>query len=455
MEKTGETGLSPFNWTEAVSGDGYVDMNNKPWYVTDAPYVLASHSTGPYTGGRVDIAPIVKGWLDGRWENDGLELRDQDDRSYLNSPDVYGGEYGDGFSWHIASREDTAQGPHLLVIYDTDKLRIDNRTDSSVSMEPGDTRVLTASGGSGSYQWQATAPDGGDVTGALLVSTGSEVTFTAPEVSGLLTVTLTCGDETDRIYIGIGSESGNSQAPFYLPSDTSAEKEARLNDICNDVLEQIGGFGSFTRIDLYEDGSETRIGGTAQEGGGKMLIAAIDSPADLTAGKTISFESLTGLPVSVGITADSVSPEIRQLYVVVVDIGNISPGKASGLFLFELYDANGDPLAGDAVSQLRITIPYDAGVTGTDPLSSWKIVHAPDRDTFFSGDADADIETIPYEDIVVDETNQTLTFDTDHCSVYGVVSSVEAEVGAGGENDSLGGGCFIGTLYRNARRNSP
>jgi hypothetical protein len=453
-EKTGET-VEPFFWNEDVQGEaGYVDMNNKPWYVTEAPYVLVTHTTGPDSIGKVDIAPVVKGWLDGSWENNGLEIRDQDDQSWVGNPDVFGAEYGDGFSWHLASREDTEDGPYLLVTYDTDKLRIDNRTVSSEVMANGATRVLTASGGSGSYQWMVNGPDGSDVTASVLsASTGSQVTFTAPDVSGLATVTLSSGDETDRIFIGIGSAVAGSseQAPLYLDPGTTEEKQDLLTGICSDALEQIGEFGNLSRIDLAENNAQTCIGGTARDDGAKMLITAINSPADLTEPVEIFFDTITGLPVTIEISADSVISNVQQLYVVAVDTGSSSPGDASGLFMFELYDENGDPLADEAIAQVQITIPFDSGVTGSDPFSQgvWKIVHAPDLDTFFSGDEDAEIETVSTDDIAdVDETNMTVTFDTDHCSVYGVISGIETELNNTTSGaTSLGGGCFISTLF--------
>jgi hypothetical protein len=138
VEKTGEI-AAPFFWTEEVQGgDGYVDMNNKPWYVPGAPYVLATHTGGPYSNGKFDITPLVRGWMDGRWENNGLELRDQDDQSWVGRTDVFGAEYGDGYSWHLVSREDTEDTPYLLVAYDTGKLRIHDRAASSEAMLPGE-----------------------------------------------------------------------------------------------------------------------------------------------------------------------------------------------------------------------------------------------------------------------------------------------------------------------------
>ena len=451
-EKTKKTGLDKFEWTEAVSGEGYVSMDNKPWYVAGAPYVLATHTTGPYAEGRIDIAPIVKGWMDGSWDNDGLEIRDQDDQSWGGDSTVYGSEYGDGYSWHIGAREDTKDGPYLMVVYDTDKLRIDNRSDSSKTMSPGDTRTLTASGGSGTCLWTITSPDGNDISSSVLpVSSGPSVTFTAPGQCGLYTISLTRGDDADRIYIGVGNVSGTPQAPLYLPGDVSDEKASLLTGICVDALEQMGGFGSFAVIDLDDkDGTRERVGGTAREGGAKMVIASVGNPSDISGERQISFETLSGDTVSVSITSAGVSSDIGQLYVLVVDTGNNSPGGGSGLFLFELYDENGEALSNDDISTLEITMPYDAEITDTDdPFSNgaWKIVHAPDLKSFYSGGKNADLEDISTDNIVsVNNVRYTVTFDTDHCSVYGAVTGVETEAAQATPPEDLGGGCFIGSL---------
>ncbi len=452
QEKTGDT-VDDFYWTEAVTGDGYVDMTNKPWYVPEAPSVLVTHTTGSYSTGKVDVAPIVKGWLNGQWENNGLELKDHDDQSWTGSTDIYGADYGDGYSWHLVAREDADDPPYLLVTYDTDKLRITDQVNATAAMLPGETRSLTASGGSGTYQWTVEGPDGTDVSAsALSATTGSTVTFTAPDDYGLCSITVTCGSEDDRIYIGIGEESGTSQAPLYLPAGTTDEEKERLTGICTDALEQLGGFGSFVCIEMAQGDDSTQIGGTAGEDGAKMLITAIDDPAGLTGSKEIYFDTISGDPVTITITANSVSTTVGKIYVMVVDTGSTSPGGATGLFLFELYDENGEPLDDADILEIEITISYDASAAGSDDpftLGSWRIVHAPDLETFFSGDEDADIEEIYLDNIVsVDEANQTVTFTTDHCSVYGTVSGTAVEATASTPDESVGGGCFINSLFR-------
>jgi hypothetical protein len=441
-EKTGET-VDPFFWTENVQGqgEGYVDMRNKPWYESGAPYALASHRTGPNTSGRVDIAPIVRGWLDGRWDNNGIELRDHDDRS---NPDS---EWGDGYSWHMTSKGNTDDPPpYLEVVYDTERLRIIGRTSASATMQPGDERLLTAGGGDpNDYRWQAIGPDASILSDtALSATSGATTTFTAPDLSGPVIITLTSGEESDQVFIGIGNPveyDKQDQAPLYATAGVPAES------ICSDVLDQMGQFSSLARIALDDGGGETRIGGTGLDGGAAMAI--IDIPA---VAAPITLETLDKQEVLLEIV-DAGSAR----YAVVADTGGESPGGATGIYLFELFDQNGAPLAANAIGRLRITLPYDAAATGSAPFDSgaWKIVHAPDLETFFSGDPDAAVTTVPDTDIVaVDETSQTVTFETTHCSVFGVVSGSDVEWEAG-EDESLGGGCFINSLLPRASAPRP
>ncbi len=445
-EYTGDT-VEPFYWTEDVQGDGYVDMENKPWYVSGAPTVLAGHSTGPDTVGRVDISSILKGWLSGLWENNGIELKDQDDQS---DPDS---EYGDGYSWHLASREDADQAPVLEVIYDTDQLRIVDRAAASESLASGESRQFEAGGGdSSNYKWQATAPDGTDISAAALsTASGSTTTFTAPSLAGIVTITLTSGTESDQVFIGIGTQTGPSQAPLYLSSDTTEEEAACLAGICENLLDEMGQFASFTRICINDNGDGAFVGGTGQNGGAEMTIGVIDNPARQTTPVDIILDTLDGKSITVTISFDDVTADVSRIYIAAVDTGGLGPGGASGIYLFELYDENGDVLNANTIGALTITLPYDKSQTGSSPFTSgaWGVGHADDYDTFLSGDTDSGISTIPQEDFEeVDETNQTVSFNTTHCSAFGLVSgSGEGWTTTTAEDESLGGGCFIGSLF--------
>jgi len=444
-EDTGET-VSPFYWTEAVTGGGYVDKENKPWYVAGSPWILAEHDTGPDTTGRVDIAPLVKGWLDGRWENNGIELKDQDDQSDKDS------EYGDGYSWHIASREDTAKAPYLLVTYDQDTLRITDRTASSEAMESQAQRTLTASGGaSGSYRWAVSGPDGQDLSGsALSAPTGAEVIFTAPDDPGLYTVLLACGDEQDSIYIGVGTAAGSdSRAPLYLDASQSS-RETALVSLCDNLLDQLGRCDSLGRIDLTDANGEGFIGGTGLDNDARVAIAVIDDPSSLSASTVVSLEGFSGRNPSLEIYEDSLTGITGEVYAVVVDTGRGAFGGASNVYLVELFDEAGAPIANGAINRLALTLPFDPGaaVGLSFENSDSMVLYADTLEAFFS----VDRQTVDPDGLVVDEDLGTVTFETGHLSAYGL--SLDSGVSAGdfdtGESDSLGSGCFIGSLFPGA-----
>ncbi|WP_319523074.1 Ig-like domain-containing protein [uncultured Desulfosarcina sp.] len=448
-EDTGET-VSPFYWTEAVTGSGYVDKENKPWYVPGSPWVLAEHDTGPDTTGKIDIAPLVKGWLDGRWENNGIELKDQDDQSDEES------EYGDGYSWHIASRENNAKAPYLLVTYDQSTLRITDRTASSQAMESQAQRTLTASGGaSESYQWTVNGPDGQDLSAsALSATTGAEVTFTAPDDPGLYTVILACGDDQDSINIGVGTAANASaRAPLYLNASQSSRETALVN-LCDNLLDGLGRCDSLGRIDLTDADGEILIGGTGLDSDARVSIAVINDPSSLTSSTVVTLEGFSGRNPSLEIFADSLTGITGEVYAVVVDTGRDAFGGASNVYLIELFDATGESITNGAINRLTLTLPFDPGVAAGLSFESGdsRVLYADTLEAFFS----VDRQTVDPDGLVVDENLGTVTFETGHLSAYGL--SLESGASASdfdtGESDSLGGGCFIGSLCPKARGNT-
>jgi hypothetical protein len=451
-EKTGET-VDAFFWNEAVTGSGYTDMSNKPWYPAGSPWVLASHATGTGTTGRVDIVSIVKGWLDGRWENNGIELRDQDDQSYINSSEVYGGEYGDGYSWHLASREDSLQGPYLLVTYNSHKLRIVDQTASSAAMEPQSYRDLTASGGSsGDFHWTVVGPGGDDVSeNVLSASTGATVTFTPPNDPGLYTVAISSGSEATSISIGVGTAySNNARAPLFMDtSRVTAERQSVLNDICYHVLFQLGRCDSLGRIELVDAQGRINIGGTGLDNDARVVIAVIDDPSMLNTSTTVSLDGVNGRIASMEIFADSLANNTGTLYAVVADTGRDSFGKASGVFIFSLYNENGDELADEALNRLKLTIPFDATGTGASSLENgdWLVRYSDTLTGFFS----VDNQSVDTNAIVVNGHPDAVTFETSHCSVFGLFTQGNGTTTADSSeaSDELGAGCFINVLSEN------
>ena len=447
-EKSGDT-TAPFFWTEAVTGGGYVHMENKPWYAPGSPWILVSHETGPDSIGAMDITSIVKGWLDGRWPNNGIELRDRDDRSDPES------EWGDGYSWHIASREDLSRAPYLHITYDTERLRIADRTSAAAAMSYGESRTLGAAGGAtGTYHWSVFGRDGVDLSSAWLSSlTGETTVLTAPDAPGLITVQLSGGEQTDQLFIGVGNDASvNTQAPLYIDDRPQAEQES-LNAICADMLEQLGRGSSLGRILLADESETAQIGGTGLDHGAVMAIARIDSPGNLTTSALVALEWRPDQLIAMQVFADSFANDPGRVYAVAVDSGNDTPGKASGLYLFDLYDAEGNRLSAEEINRVRLTIPYDTTITSGDPFTSGNstILHADTLNDFFSGDDDAAKTEIDAGDLIaVDETRGEVTFDAAHCSVFGIrtdsTASASANVFDEGESEDLGGGCFISHL---------
>ena len=442
-EYTGEA-ADAFYWTEAATGKGYVNMENKPWYVEGSSWILATHDTGPDICGKIDIATIVKGWIDGRWENNGIELRDQDDQTE-------GDEYGNGYSWHLASREDTAQGPYLLVTYSEDKLRIDGRTASSTAMASREQRTLTASGGdveSTVYKWSVTGPSGeGLSSGVLSSTTGASVTFTAPDDPGLYTVDLVCGEEEDSIAIGVGTAAdGSARAPLYLNSSQSS-RETALVAICDYLLEELGRCDSFGRIQLIDANGNVLIGGTGLDSDARMVISVID---DLTTTTTVTLDGFSDLNPSMVISPDSLSSVDGTIYAVIVDTGRDSPGGASDIYLFGLFDSSGAEITTEYINSFELTIPFDRTATGSASFEEGTsmVLYGDTVSDFFSVDS----QTVDAGALTVDDDQGTTTFKTNHCSVFGlsvesgVSSSQTEDVFAEGESDSLGGGCFISNL---------
>jgi hypothetical protein len=296
--------------------------------------------------------------------------------------------------------------------------------------------------------------DGVDLSSALLSSLAGETTvLTAPDLPGLITVQLSGGEETDRLFIGVGNDvSANTQAPLYIDDRPQAEQDA-LNAICADMLEQLGRSGSLERILLADESETAQIGGTGLEHGAVVAIACIDSPGDLTPSALVALEWRTGQQLAMQVFNDSFANDHGRVYAVAVDSGNDAPGKASGLYLFDLYDAEGNRLSADEINRVRVTLPYDTAITGGDPFTGGNstILHADTLNDFFSGDVDAAKTEIDTGDLIaVDETRGEVTFDAAHCSVFGIrtdsTTNASANVFDEGESEDLGGGCFLSHL---------
>ena len=336
--------------------------------------------------------------------------------------------------------------------YDADKLRIDDRSAASAAMASLSHRTLTASDGdldSDDYQWAVTGPVGADLTAsALSAATGASVIFAAPDDPGLYTVTLACGDEQDSIAIGVGTAAGSSsRAPLYLNA-SQASRETALVTLCDSLLDQLGRCDSFGRIQLNDGDGEDLVGGTGLDSGARVAVAVIDNLDTTT---TVSLEGFSGRNPSMAISPDSLSGINGTVYAVIVDTGRDSPGGASDLYLFGLFDENGTEITSEYINSLELTLPFDTTATGSISFEEGvsTVLHADTVSDFFS----IDRQTVDADALAVDDDQGTVTFETTHLSVFGL--SVEGDASTSttedafdeGESDSLGGGCFIGNLY--------
>ncbi|MFH2066827.1 MAG: hypothetical protein ABIK15_16635 [Pseudomonadota bacterium] len=449
-EKSRQT-TEPFFWTEAVYGDGYVNMDNKPWYPDGAPWMPACHAVGTDVAGRFDILPIVRGWLNGTWLNNGIELKDHDDCSDPES------EYGDGYSWHIASREDPVHFPYLEITVDRTRARIADKNVVTRLMPPGTDQVLKAvSSGASACHWTVIGPDGRDVSAATLSApTGSPVTISAPEACGVYMVMLACGEESDSVSIGVAAEDPvNPAAPLYMGEGIALAEQQALLKINDAVRERIGRSGSIARVD-YNNGLETvRIGGTGREYGAAVLITLCSGLQD-DAPLTVLLDAAVGMKVYREGFAEPDTPR----YIVVADTGLTTFGGASGIFLFDVYDSGGDRLDDQSVSRLQISIRFDPKVTGDNPFENnrFAVLHTVSITDFFSEDDQIQKNTITETEAArVQDGIGHIVFETSSRAMFGLIAGgqSEAEQESGSEDfgaetsDSLGDGCFIGGLLQ-------
>ncbi len=463
--------VEEFFWTDEEGG--YVDSRNKPGYMVGAPVVEVVHATGPNTSGTFDITPIVKGWLDGRWKNNGIELRDHDDRYYDSVAGYPNIGLGDGFSWHIASREDPLNAPRLEIFYSPEKLlNIQDRADAEKDMRSGENRTLAAHGGNpNDYHWKVKNPNGLEVTAtALSAASGANVTFTAPAQPGVYTIILKSGDQSDQIQIGIGRVgegwANSSRCPLYLSGSTTQEQE-RLEHLCDDVLEELGSSRKVGSLSLTQEGNTRFIGGTHQKSAANMTVTQIDNPSNLSNPVSVSLKSNNGKFAKIEINPRCAPADVDRIYAVVADTGIPNASNVSGIFLINMYDQNGNPLICDSECGLKVTIAYDPETAGSNPFvgsgenssdsKTWAVGYAEDLDKFMSNIRSKDekgtggvedivpvtLFRIPDADLVVDESNHTVTFQTNHCSVFGLMNAASPGVT---EPESLGGGCFIQSL---------
>jgi hypothetical protein len=158
-----------------------------PGYVAGTT-VTHPHSGGPNTWVSVDITAIVKGWVDGDFANNGIEIYDG---------------IGDSYGWYWSTKEETGNHPYLTVEVDAEPLEI-----TTTSLPDGDVAVpysqtLAAEGGLPPYTWAITL---GVLPAGLSLEASSGVISGTPTDPGTATFTVEVTDgasNTDSVVLQI------------------------------------------------------------------------------------------------------------------------------------------------------------------------------------------------------------------------------------------------------------
>jgi len=446
-------------WSEAEPGTpGYTDWNTKPGYATGAPMVLATHSSGNYSSGSIDVTEIVKGWVRGDYENNGIELKDHDDRCYVDL------EHDEGFPWYWASRErDGGQSaPYLSVEIQADCLRITDKPAALPDLSFGETITFEAEGGNGSYAWQVTGPEGGDVTDqALSEKSGSTTVFTAPGTAGIYKITVTDGIDSDSIFVGVRDPDSYTPPqelydlsqelfPLFMGGQISADDQQGIYGICEKIVSDIGSSGMLREITVINGGPESLVGGTGKSYGASAAIAIIDNPHQ--ASQEVGVVDQNGNTVcKIAITAGDIDAQAgNKIYAVATETGISSWSGASGVYSFALYREDGQKLDNALISNLVITMSFDKNLIVSDELrdGAYSIVFTEGTAQFFTADEEDPKSSVPVSDInEVNYDEGWVEFKVDHLTTFGMGNSSAGAAMTGSKSDEVGGlgGCFITT----------
>jgi hypothetical protein len=451
----------PFYWTESEQGSaGYTEWNNKPGYVPGAPMILATHSTGNFTPGSIDITEIVRSWVRGDYENNGIELKDHHDRSYVDA------EHEEGFPWYWASRQYNGKfgsepyPPYLRVEVNANRLRFTGKPSTLPDLSYGETITFEAEGGSGSYTWQAIAPDQGEVTDQVLsTKTGNTTTFTAPNTAGIYIITVADGMESDSIMVGVSDPSSyrpddelyelsQSLFPLFMGEGISLEDQQAIYEICEKIVNDIGSSGILGKITL----NENAVGGTGKSYAATTAIGIIQNPHQ--ANQEISVTDENGNMVcKIEIGEGDIDPGSgNKIYAVATHTGLSSWGDASGVYSFALYNEEGERLDNSLINNIVITMSFDTDMIVSDQLrdGTYSILYTEDTGTFFTSEEEDPKSSVPVSDIIdVDYEEGWVKFRLNHLSSFGIQKTGTGSGGftSSGEGGdiSAGGGCFIAT----------
>jgi len=426
----------------------------KPGYVPGGPMIFATHTTGPFARGSIDITEIVKGWIRSDYPNNGMELKDHDDRSYVDA------EHEEGFPWYWASKEndDSSKHPYLLVEVDANRLRITDKPSALPDLAPGQYMAFGAAGGAGSYTWQAAGPDGSSVTAQVLdTTTGSSTTFTAPATAGLYKIIVSDGIRTDSIRVGVSDpfsyrpddelyELSQSLFPLFMGEEISQADQQSIYEICEKIVDDIGSSGMLGKIAVHD----MVVGGTGKSHAASATIGIIQNPDQ--ANQEISVTDENGNMVcKIEIGEGDIDPGAgNKIYAVATDTGISSWGDASGVYSFALYNENGEKLDNSLINNIVITMSFNTDMIVSDQLrdGTYSILYTEDTGTFFTSEKEDPKNSVPVTDIIdVDYKEGWIKFRMDHLSSFGIQPAGSGGFTSSGEEGdiSAGGGCFIAT----------
>jgi hypothetical protein len=438
-----------------MGGANYVDWKNKPGYVRGTPMIVVTHDNGPETNGSIDITEIVKGWVRGEYPNNGIEIKDHDDRSI---PDD---EWGDGYSWHIASHEASANAPYLSVeVNAVERARITEKPGALPVLAFGETLVLHAEGGDDSnYGWHVRAPDQTDITDeALSAATGDVTTFTAPAWAGLYEIVLSHGSDGDSLFIGVEDPNAyvadeETQAlsqelfPLFMGSELGSSEQEAVYHICREIVDDMGTSGMLGEVTLIDaDGERRRIGGTGKAYAARTSISIVEdlSKAHVHALTDDEGSTLCAIEIPVGGIPQGAA---QKIYSAATDTGISSWANTSRVYDLRICNEGGQRLDAASIDEVVITLRFNREAVQEGQLTdgSTSIVHAEDTGKFFTAEEIDPKDLVPADRILnVNYGDGWVRFSPDHLSTFGLRPEGEALPPPPPEAPAdLGGGCFI------------
>lgn len=451
----------PFFWTEGEYYEaGYVWAVNKPGYAPGAPMIFVVHNTGPDTPGAIDITEIVKGWISGGFENNGIELKDHDDRSDKNS------EYGDGYSWFLASREDSSSAPYLAVeVQIDDRVRIKNKPAAAPAVLYGESKTIEAEGGDTSnYAWQVYGPEENDVTDLVLSTTaGSSTVFMAPgSGAGLYKIIVSDGIKSDSLLIGVADPDAykpdddlynlsQQLFPLFMGEKLNHNEQQVVYEVCEKIVSDLGLSGMLGQITLITEVGLEQIGGTGLPDAAKTSIAIIENPAAGSPLVSVTDENGAFL-CAIEFEAGDIETSAGKIYITATDTGFPSWDNTSHVYSFAVYNENGEKLDNSLINNVVLTLSFDNVLIQSDQLrdGGYSIVYAEDTGLFFTAQEDSQAlkGTVETDNIIdVDYDDGWVKFKMEHLTSFGLQGEGDGsgDFSSDDKRADLGSGCFIAT----------